>query len=337
MMIAERAGKAAARNKVGGFKMAKSQAKAKEPKLILSSKDKPLLTRMYKYRYMYLMYLPVFLIFLVFHYVPMVGILISFTKYTPFTQTPQWVGLQNFRQLFVSDIFWRSVVNTLIISSVNIVLSITTCVGLALLIDEIKAVWFRKIVQSILYIPHFISWVVVASIFTMILSPQDGLINGILQAFGQDPIYFLADSDWWRICLWVIDRWKGIGWGTIIYIAALTAVDGALHEAATIDGANRLQRIWHITLPSIAPTILVVLIMDIAKILNIFEPVWVLQNDAVLAVSDVIGTYVYRIGITNAQYGVSSAAGLFKSIISVVLVTIVNKASRKIKGEGILS
>lgn len=317
--------------------MARSQAKEKEPKLILTNKDKPLLKRMYKYRYMYLMYLPVFLIFLIFSYIPMVGVLISFTKYTPFTQTPQWVGLQNFRQLFVSDIFWRSVKNTLIISSVNIVLSITTCVGLALLIDEVKSVWFRKIVQSILYIPHFISWVVVASIFTMILSPQDGFINGILQAFGHDPIYFLADSDWWRICLWVIERWKGIGWGTIIYIAALTAVDGALHEAATIDGANRLQRIWHITLPSIAPTILVVLIMDIAKILNIFEPVWVLQNDAVLAVSDVIGTYVYRIGITNAQYGVSTAAGLFKSVISVVLVSAVNKASRKIKGEGILS
>ena len=309
----------------------------KEQKLILSNKDKPLLKRMYKYRYMYFMYLPVFLIFLVFNYIPMVGILISFTKYTPFTKVPQWVGLQNFKQLFVSDIFWRSVKNTLIISSVNIVLSITTCVGLALLIDEIKTVWFRKVVQSILYIPHFISWVVVASIFTMILSPQEGFINGILQAFGQDPIYFLADSDWWRVCLWIIERWKGIGWGTIIYIAALTAVDGALHEAATIDGANRVQRIWHITLPSIAPTSLVVFIMDIAKILNIFEPVWVLQNDAVLAVSDVIGTYVYRIGITNAQYGVSAAAGLFKSVISVVLVTIVNNASRKIKGEGILS
>lgn len=309
----------------------------KQPKLIVSNKDKPLLTRIYKYRYMYFMYLPVFLVFLIFDYIPMVGVLIAFTKYTPFTQVPEWIGFKNFEQLFVSDIFWRSVKNTLIISSVNIVLSITTCVGLALLIDEIKTVWFRKVVQSLLYIPHFISWVVVASIFMMILSPQEGFINGILEAFGHEPIYFLADTSWWRICLWIIDRWKGIGWGTIIYIAALTAVDTELHEAATIDGANRLQRIWHITLPAISPTILVVFIMDIAKILNIFESVWVLQNDAVLAVSDVIGTYVYRIGITNAQYGVSAAAGLFKSVISVVLVTLANKASKKIKGEGILS
>lgn len=305
--------------------------------LIVTSRDKPLKTRIYKYRYMYLMYLPVFLVFVVFDYIPMAGILIAFTKYTPFTQIPEWIGLDNFRTLFGSDIFWRSVRNTILISSVNIVLSITTCVGLALLIDEIKVVWFRKVVQSILYIPHFISWVVVASIFTMILSPQNGLVNAIVEAFGGEPIYFLADESWWRICLWVIDRWKGIGWGTIIYIAALTSVDPELHEAATIDGANRIQRIWHITLPAIAPTILVVFIMDLAKILNIFESVWVLQNSAVLGVSDVIGTYVYRIGITNAQYGLSSAAGLFKSLISVTLVTIANRASKKIRGEGILS
>ena len=309
----------------------------KKKELIVTSRDKPLKTRIYKYRYMYLMYLPVFLVFLVFEYIPMAGILIAFTKYTPFTQIPEWIGLDNFRTLFGSSIFWRSVGNTIVISSVNIVLSITTCVGLALLIDEIKLVWFRKVVQSILYIPHFISWVVVASIFTMILSPQNGLINAVVETFGGEPIYFLADESWWRTCLWVIDRWKGIGWGTIIYIAALTSVDPELHEAATIDGANRVQRIWHITLPAIAPTILVVFIMDLAKILNIFESVWVLQNSAVLGVSDVIGTYVYRIGITNAQYGLSSAAGLFKSLISVTLVTLANRASKKIRGEGILS
>lgn len=309
----------------------------KKKELIVTSRDKPLKTRIYKYRYMYLMYLPVFLVFLVFEYIPMAGILIAFTKYTPFTQIPEWIGLDNFRTLFGSSIFWRSVGNTIVISAVNIVLSITTCVGLALLIDEIKLVWFRKVVQSILYIPHFISWVVVASIFTMILSPQNGLINAVVEAFGGQPVYFLADESWWRICLWVIDRWKGIGWGTIIYIAALTSVDPELHEAATIDGANRVQRIWHITLPAIAPTILVVFIMDLAKILNIFESVWVLQNPAVLSVSDVIGTYVYRIGITNAQYGLSSAAGLFKSLISVTLVTLANRASKKIRGEGILS
>jgi len=308
-----------------------------EAKVIRTSKDKPLKVRIYKYRWLYLMYLPVFLVLLVFHYIPMAGIVIGFCDYTPFSNGLKFVGLKNFQVLFKSSIFWTSVKNTLIISSVNIVLSLSTCVILALLIDEIKTVWFRKIVQSIIYIPHFISWVVVASIFTMILSPQNGLINGIITAFGGESIYFLANNKWWRPMLWIIERWKGIGWGTIVYMAALTAVDQEMIEAATIDGASRLQRVLNVTIPCISPTILVVFIMDLAKILNIFEPVWVLQNAAVLDVSDVIATYVYRFGINNAQYGISTAAGLFKSVISVVLVLVANKISRKIRGEGILA
>lgn len=317
--------------------MYKLGSKAKNTSgLVVTNRDKPLKVRLYKYRWMYLMYLPVFLVFLIFDYIPMVGIAISFFDYTPFSVTPEFIGFDNFTRLFKSEIFWRSFQNTLIISSVNIILGLTTCVGLALLIDEIKTVWFRKIVQSIVYIPHFISWVVVASIFTMILSPVNGLINGIVNWFGGESIYFLVDENWWRPMLWIIERWKGIGWGTIIYMAALTNVDQEMHEAATIDGANRIQRVIHITLPAISPTILVVFVMDLAKVLNIFEPVWVLQNPAVLGVSDVIGTYVYRLGITNAQYGVSTAAGLFKSLISVVLVLTANYASKKIRGEEIL-
>lgn len=308
-----------------------------EERKVISIKDKPLKVQLYKYRWFYLMYLPVFLVLIVFHYIPMFGIVISFFDYTPFSIHPEFVGLDNFKTLFRSDMFWRACSNTLVISLVNIILSLTTCVGLALLIDEIRAVWFRKIAQSVIYIPHFISWVVVASIFTMILSPTSGLVNGVIEKSGGDAIYFLADGKWWRPILWILERWKGIGWGTIIYMAALTGVDQEMHEAATIDGANRLQRVLHITIPAISPTILVVFIMDLAKVLNIFEPVWVLQNSAVLGVSDVIGTYVYRLGITNAQYGVSTAAGLFKSVISVVLVTLANRISKKVRGEGILS
>lgn len=310
----------------------KSQNKKYTPDAAVTYKDKPLKVRLYKYRWMYLMYLPVFLVF---SYIPMVGILISFFDYTPFSIVPEFVGLDNFIRLFESGIFWRSLKNTILISSVNIVVSLTTCVGLALLIDEIKLVWFRKLVQSVVYIPHFISWVVVASIFTMILSPANGLINGLIVWLGGEPIYFLADEGWWRPMLWIIERWKGIGWGTIIYMAALTGVDQEMYEAATIDGANRIQRVLHITIPAISATILVVFVMDLAKVLNIFEPVWVLQNSAVLGVSDVIGTYVYRLGITNAQYGVSTAAGMFKSLISVVLVLAANQASKKIRGEEI--
>lgn len=315
----------------------RKKASVSDGQLILTNKDKPLRVRFYKYRWMYLMYLPVFLVMLVFSYIPMAGIVIGFCNYTPFSVKPEFIGLKNFQTLFASALFWRSFKNTVLISSVNIVLGMTTCVGLALLIDEIKSVWFRKVVQSVIYIPHFISWVVVASIFTMLLSPTSGLINGVIEKLGGQAVYFLADEKWWRPMLWIIERWKGIGWGTIIYMAALTGVDQEMHEAARMDGATRLQRVLHITIPAISPTILVVFIMDLAKVLNIFEPVWVLQNPAVLSVSDVIGTYVYRIGITNAQYGLSTAAGLFKSIISVVLVTMANRASRKIRGEGILS
>lgn len=232
--------------------------------------------------------------------------------------------------------FWRAFKNTLQISTTNLVLSIICCVGLALLIDEIKSVRFRKVAQTVIYIPHFISWVVVASIFTMFLSPKNGIVNAVIEMFGGEPIYFLANDKWWRPMFYVINRWKETGWGTIIFIAALAGVDQEMHEAAKIDGANRFQRVIFITLPAISGTILTVFILNLAKVLNLFDSVWVLQNSMVLGVSDVIETYVYRMGITSADYGMSTAAGLFKSVVSVLLVTIANKISKKVKGEGVL-
>ncbi|MBU3803638.1 MAG: ABC transporter permease subunit [Candidatus Cellulosilyticum pullistercoris] len=296
----------------------------------------PLSTRIYQNRWFYIMFLPVFICILIFSYFPMVGILYAFTEYTPFTREPKFIGLENFRVLFESKQFWRAFVNTLQISFTNLVLSITFSVGLALLIDEIKNVRFKKVTQTIIYIPHFISWVVVASIFTMFLSPKNGILNEVIQLFGGEPIYFLTSETWWRPVFYAINRWKETGWGTIIFIAALAGVDMEQHEAAIIDGANRIQRVLFITLPSIAGTILVVFILNLAKILNLFDSVWVLQNAMITNISDVIGTYVYRLGITGAEYGLSTAAGLFKSIVSVILVTIANKVSKKINGEGIL-
>lgn len=296
----------------------------------------PLSTRIYQYRWFYIMFLPVFICILVFSYFPMFGILYSFTEYTPFTREPKFIGLENFRVLFESKQFWRAFFNTLQISFTNLVLSLVFSVGLALLIDEIRNVRFKKVTQTIIYIPHFISWVVVASIFTMFLSPKNGIVNEIIKLCGGDPIYFLTSETWWRPVFYVINRWKETGWGTIIFIAALAGVDMEQHEAAIIDGANRIQRVFFITLPSIAGTILVVFILNLAKILNLFDSVWVLQNAMTTGISDVIGTYVYRLGITGAEYGLSTAAGLFKSVVSVILVTVANKASKKINGEGIL-
>lgn len=313
--------------------MTRTKVKAKDPAIHKSSV--PLKVRIYHYRWFYLMFLPVFVSLIVFSYLPMAGILYSFTEYTPFTK-PVFIGMENFMTLFASPAFWRAFKNTLQISTVNLVLSLVCSVGLALLIDEIKGIRFRKVTQTVIYIPHFISWVVVASIFTMVLSPKNGIVNQIIEFFGGDPIYFLANEKWWRPVFFFINRWKETGWGTIIFIAALSGVDQEMHEAAEIDGASRLQRVLHITLPAISGTILVVFILNLAKVLNLFDSVWVLQNSMVLSVSDVIGTYVYRLGITSADYGLSTAAGLFKSVISVILVTIANKASKKINGEGIL-
>lgn len=309
--------------------------KVKAGKAAVNKSGVPLKVRIYHYRWFYLMFLPVFLSMIVFSYLPMAGILYAFTEYSPFTK-PTFIGVENFRTLFSSPAFWRAFKNTLEISVTNLVLSLVCSVGLALLIDEMKSVRFRKVTQTVIYIPHFISWVVVASIFTMLLSPKSGIVNQVIQFFGGDPIYFLANEKWWRPMFFIINRWKETGWGTIIFIAALAGVDQELHEAARIDGASRIQRVFYITLPAISGTILVVFILNLAKVLNLFDSVWVLQNSMVLSVSDVIETYVYRLGITSADYGLSTAAGLFKSIVSVILVTVANKASKKINGEGIL-
>ncbi len=309
--------------------------KAKDMAGVSSGNMIPLQVRIWRHRWFYIMFLPVFLSMIVFAYFPMVGILYAFTKYTPFTK-PVFIGLKNFKILFSSPAFWRAFKNTLQISFVNMILGMIFSVGLALLIDEISGVGFRKITQTVVYIPHFISWVVVASIFTMFLSPKSGIVNQVITLLGGKPIYFLANDKWWRPVFYLINRWKETGWGTIIFIAALAGVDQEMHEAARIDGANRLQRIWFITLPAISGTILIVFILNLAKILNLFDAVWVLQNSMVLSKSDVIGTYVFRMGITSADYGLSTAAGLFKSIVSVILVTLANRASKKIKGEGVL-
>ena len=307
--------------------MGMSQAKQKN--------QKKLITRIYHYRWFYLLFFPVFLALLVFNLLPMVGVLYAFTEYTPFSP-PKFIGTENFQTLFASPLFWRAFKNTLEISFLKMILTLLTSIGLALLLDEIPSLGFRKLAQTVVYIPHFISWVVVAAIFTMILSPTTGIINAIIEELGGTAIYFLANEKWWRPIFYIINIWKETGWGTIIFVAALAGVDQELHEAARIDGANRIQRVVHITLPAIAGTILVVFILNLAKVLNLFEPVWVLQNSMVIAVSDVLETYVYRMGITSADYGLSTAAGLFKSVISVILVIIANKASKAISGEEVI-
>lgn len=293
------------------------------------------LARMYKYRYFYMMFAPVLVLLIMFNYIPMLGIRIAFYEWGIMGPI-EFVGFQNFKDIFSSMNFWRAFKNTLFISFTNLILSMIFSVGIALLLNELRSINFKKVAQTVLYLPHFLSWVAVASIFTMLLSPQTGIVNDIIKFFGGEPIYFLADQKWWTPVYMLISRWKETGWGTIIFCAALAGVDQEMYEAAALDGASRIKQAWYITIPAIQNTILVVFILNLAKVLNVFESVLVLYNPMVYDVSDVIGTYTYRLGLLSNDYGVSTAVGLFKSVVSLVLVTCANKLNKKIKGEGIL-
>ena len=292
-------------------------------------------SRILKYRAFYLMLLPALVYYIVFRYIPMYGIKISFFEYGIFGQGA-FIGLENFRRIFTNKRFLQAFRNTIILSGLNLAWGMVLTIAFALLLNEIRTGVFKKVVQTVAYLPHFLSWVVVASIFTMILSPETGVVNAIIEKLGGKSVYFLISDKWWRSIFVGISRWKDTGWGTIIYLAALSNIDPQLYESASIDGASRLKQTWYITLPGLRTTILIVLIMKLSHILNIFIAVFVLYNPLVYSVADVIGTYTYRVGLVHADYDYSTAVGLFKSLISMVLVLMANRASKQIQGESIL-
>lgn len=304
-------------------------------KPVIIPKKKSLMRRIMQYKYFYLMFLPIFVFTVVFNYIPMMGIRYAFYKYNPFAP-PKFIGLDNFRTLLVNPKFIAAFKNTLRLSIMNLILGMLVSIIFALLLNELYNRYFKSFVQTVLYLPHFISWVVTASIFYLILSPTDGFINQMLSFFGIEPIYFMVEEKWWTPIYYFINRWKETGWGTIIYLAALSGINPELYEAAMIDGAGRLKQTWYVTIPGIMNTILVVFILNLAKVMNIFESVFVLQNSMVLNVSEVIKTYNYKVGLLQSDYGYSTAVGLFNSVISMILVIIADKASQKIKGSGIL-
>jgi putative aldouronate transport system permease protein len=283
------------------------------------------------------MFLPTFVFTLLFHYFPILGIRFAFYRYNVFSP-PRPVGFANFSKLFGSSRFWSVFSNTIEISLMNLTLGMIAAVFIALLLNEITHTYLKSPIQTIIYVPHFMSWVVVASIFHIILSPQNGFINNILTGIGltKSPIYFLASEKWWRPAFYFISRWKETGWGTIIYLAALTGINPELYESASIDGAGKLKQALYITLPSLLPTIIIVLILSLSRILNIFESIFVLYNPVVYSVADVIQTYNYRVGLLDSDYGYSTAVGLFRSLICMVLVIGANFVSRRIRGRGIL-
>ncbi|WOO37116.1 ABC transporter permease subunit [Anaerocolumna sp. AGMB13020] len=295
--------------------------------------------KIWKYRWFYVMIIPVIILSLMFFYYPMLGIRFAFFEYTPF-KGPNFKGFANFEELFSNHQFWIAFKNTIIISTTKLVLTTFVSVVVSLLLNEVANLAAKKFFQTLIYLPHFLSWVVVASIFSIILSPQHGFMNEVLIQIGiiDKPIYFMAESGWWRKVYYVVNIWKETGWGTIIFLATLTGIDPQLYEAAAIDGANRWAKMRFITLPSLSQTIIIVLILNLAKIMNLFESVFVLYSPKVYDVADVLQTYIYRQTLTTPlpNFGYTTAVGLFSSVIGCFMVLLCNHTSKRVRGRGIL-
>ena len=289
-------------------------------------------------RYLYAFLIPVVLYYVIFRYVPMGGLVIAFKDYNlgkGIWDSP-WVGFKHFERLFSSRDFFRVIRNTLALNVYNLIFGFPAPIILALLLNEVRSFKFKRTVQTLIYLPHFISWVIMGGIVINLLSPSSGYVNTLLGFFGLDPIFFMGDSRWWPIAFVASGIWKSMGWGTIIYLAAISVVDPQLYEAAIIDGANKWRQVLHITIPSITATISILLILRLGQMMNIgFEHVFMLQNQAVMDVSDVISTYVFRQGIQGFRYSYTTALGIFRSIIGFILVYSSNRIARKLGGNGI--
>lgn len=277
---------------------------------------------------MYIMLIGAFVYYLLFHYLPIYGIQIAFRDYRlidGITGSP-WAGFKYFRQaLFETPMFWGAFKNTIIISSLKFLVNFPAPIILALMINEIKNMAFKKVTQTISYLPHFISWVVLAGLFRNILSPSSGFINMVIRAFGGEPIFFVGSNDWFRAVLVFTSTFKGIGWGTIIYLAALANVNTELYEAAAIDGAGRLRQTWMVTIPAISNIIVLQFILSIRSIIgDDFQQIFNMYSPVVYQTGDVIATYNYRLGLESMRYSFSSAVGLFMNVIGLALVVATN-------------
>lgn len=286
---------------------------------------------------LYLIMIPVIIFYFVFSYLPMYGIIIAFQDYTPAKgfMGSEFVGLKHFIDFMTGNSFLKLLRNTLRISCANIIFGFPVPIILALLINEVRNKRFKGIVQTCTYLPHFISIVVVAGMikdFTV----STGLINDIIAFFGGERVTMLAETKYFTPIYVISGIWQEAGWNTIIYLAALTAIDKALYEAATIDGAGEMRKMWHITLPAILPTIVILLIMKIGSMLNVgYEKIILLYNASTRDVADVISTYVYRRGLQERSWSFSTAVGLFNSVINVTLLILSNKISKMINGSGL--
>ena len=285
----------------------------------------------------HLMLLLPMLFLAVFSFAPLFGILMAFQDYIPAKGILQsrWVGLENFDFIFSLPSSRQIFANTIIISLGKLAAGIIVPVFFALLLNEIRVIAFKRTVQTIVYLPHFLSWVVLANVVSSILG-FDGPVNSLIQSMGHDPILFLGSNVWFRPVIILSDCWKEFGYGAIIYLSALTSIDPGLYESASLDGASRLQKIFYITLPMLVPTIVLMMALNLGNILNAgFDQIFNLYNPLVYETGDIIDTYVYRIGLIDMQYSLATAVGLIKSVIGFVLIMSSNLVSRKLVSRSI--
>ena len=291
-----------------------------------------------KCKYLFLMFIPVILYFVIFCYVPMYGVIISFQDYYPRLGITgsEWVGFKHFEKLFTGRYFFPVLRNTLIISIGKLLFGFPAPIILCLLLNEVRSLKFKKVVQTISYLPHFISWVVLASIVQTILSPSSGVVNYIIQLLGGEPIFFMGSSDWFRKVIVGSSIWRDTGWQTVVFMAAILSIDPQLYDAADLDGAGRFQKMIYVTLPCIAPTIIIMFIMATGNVIqDDFDQIYNMLNAKVMDVGDVIGTYTYRMGIEKMNFSYATAVGLFKNVVSLILVTFTNAFSRKLSGSSL--
>ncbi len=288
-------------------------------------------------RMFHLMLLPGMIMLLLFVFVPLFGSLMAFQNYVPAKGIfgSKWVGLDNFQFIFSLPDSRQVFVNTLVIAFAKLIFNIIVPVSFAILLNEITVGICKKFFQTVVYLPHFLSWVVLATVVTNMFS-LSGPFNALVTAFGGEPVQFLADNNWFRQVIVATDVWKEFGYNSVVYLAALTGIDLGLYEAASIDGANRFEQTLHITLPSLMPTIILMTALNLGNILNAgFDQIFNLYNPIVYETGDIIDTYVYRIGMVERQYSIGTAVGLFKSVISFLLIMGANKGAKKLTGSGI--
>lgn len=293
---------------------------------------------LWRYRILYLLSLPGILYFFLFKYVPLFGSVIAFQNYNIFKGITgsDWVGLEHFQKMFSHYDFLRILNNTLLLGLYDLVIAFPVPIVLAILLNEVRMIMFKRMLQTIVYMPHFLSWVVISGIFMGIFSMDAGVVNKALEFLGMQPVYFLGEDSYIRFILIGSGIWRDSGYGTIIFLAAIAGINPDLYEAAEVDGAGRLKQIWSITLPSLLPTIMILLLLHIGKFLDLgFERVFVFLNPLNLESGEILDTYIYKAGLLSQQYSYTTAIGLFKSVVGLMLILLGNFFSKKTTGESL--